>query len=132
MKIDIEQKPPDDIYKDRPRYIAIFIGLLVLACIGILLGAYAIIFDTKYYDNFETTALVFFVGSAVFISYFGEKLQAYKKLFPPQRQELTELAGNYVEIRTYCDLVAQSGRQLIRAEFEACQAFAQEKEQKSA
>ncbi len=131
MKIDICSKPPADIFKNRRKYTLIFIGLLTLACFGLLLGAYAIFTDTAYNENLETAALSFFVGAALFIAYFGEKLQAYKKLFPPQREELEVLSKKHIEIQIYCDLVAKANRQLIRGEYEACQAFATQKEQKN-
>lgn len=131
MKIDICNKPPADIFKNRKKYIFLFICFLALACLGVLIGAYTIIADNVHSENLETAALGFFVGAALFIAYFGEKLQAYKKLIPPEQKELAELSKKYVEIRIYCDLVAQANRQPIRAEFEACQAFATQKEQKS-
>lgn len=129
MKIDICNKPPADIFKNRRKYTIIFIGLLALACFGLLLGSYAIFADTVYNENLETAALGFFVVAALFIAYFGEKLQAYKKLFPPQQKELAELSEKHIEIRKYCDHVAKSNRQPIRGEYEACQAFAAQKEQ---
>jgi hypothetical protein len=129
MKIDICNEPPADIFKNRQKHTIIFIVLLALACFGLLLGAYAIIADTVYYENLETAALSFFVGSALFIAYFGEKLQAYKKLIPPEQKELAELSKKHIEIRIYCDLVAKNNRQPVRGEFEACQAFATQREQ---
>jgi hypothetical protein len=129
MKIDIRNPPPADIFKNRKKYIIIFIVFLSLACLGLLFGAYAIIADTAYYEYLETAALSFFVGSALFIAYFGEKLQAYKKLIPPQQEELAELMEKHAEIRTYCDQLERARRQPIRAEYEACQAFATQKEQ---
>jgi hypothetical protein len=95
--------------------------LLALACCGLLLGAYAIVSDTHHYAKLEIAALSLFVGSALFLIYFGEKLQAYKKLTPPQLKELADLSRKNSEIKVYCDLVAQANRQPIRAEYEACQ-----------
>ena len=126
MKIDILRGPPDDVFKDRGRYIRIFIVLLALACCGLFLGVYAIVSDTRYYTKLETVALAVFVGSALVLTYFGEKLQAYKKLTPPQLKELAELGLKHAEIKVYGDLLAQANRQPIRAEFEACQEWAED------
>ncbi len=126
MQIDILHKPPVDIFKNRRNYTLIFSALLSLASFGLLLGAYAIIADTNYYKQLETAALVFFAAPATFIAYFGEKLQAYKKLTPPESKALADLGQKYPEIRVYCDLVTKANRQPIRAEYEACQAWAEE------
>ncbi len=126
MKINILHKPPVDIFKYRRNYTLIFIALLTLVCCGLLLGVYAIIADTIYFKQLETVALVLFVAPSMFVAYIGEKLQAYKKLTPPQRKELTDLGQKYPEIKVYCDLVAKANRQLIRAEYETCQAWAEE------
>ena len=126
MKIDILRTPPADIFKNRGRYILIFSGLLALACCGLLVGLYAIVSDTRYYAKLEIVALALFAGSAVFLTYFGEKLQGYKKLTPPQLKELADLSRKYSEIKVYCDLVAQANRQPIRAEYEACQEWAED------
>lgn len=125
MKIDILCPPPPDIFKDRRRYILIFSILLGLACCGLLLGLYAVVAETSYYAGLETAALALFAGSAVFLTYFGEKLQAYKKLTPPQIKELADLAEQHAEIRTYCGLVAKDGRRAIRGEYEALQEWAE-------
>jgi hypothetical protein len=125
MKIDILRTPPADIFRDRRRNILFFCVLLALACCGLLIGVYAIVADTRYYAKLETGALALFVGAALFLTYFGEKLQAYKKLTPPQRKELADLSWKHPEIKAYCDLVAQADRQPILAEFEACQEWAE-------
>jgi hypothetical protein len=126
MKIDILRAPPADIFRDRGKYIRIFSVLLALACCGLLIGVYAIVFDTSYYAKLEIAALSLFAGSALFLTYFGEKLQAYKKLTPPQLKELADLSRKHSEIKVYCDLVAQANRQPIRAEYEACQEWAED------
>ena len=125
MKIDILRPPPADIFKDRGRYILTFSVLLALACCGLLIGVYAVVADTRYYGKLEIAALALFAGSALFLTYFGEKLQNYKKLTPPELKELTGLGQKHVEIKTYCDLLAQANRPPIRAEYEACQEWAE-------
>ena len=125
MKIDILRDPPDDIFKDRGRYILIFIVLLALACCGVLIGVYAIVSETTHYAKLETAALALFAGSALFLTYFGEKLQSYKRLTSPQLKEMADLAGKHSEIKVYCDRVTQANRQPIFAEYEACQEWAE-------
>lgn len=125
MKIDIPSGPPTDIFKDRRRQILTFILLLALACCGLIIGVYAVVSDTKHYAQLEIVSLALFVGAALFLTYFGEKLQDYKKLTPPQRKELADLSRKHSEIQVYCDLVAQANRQPIRAEYEACQEWAE-------
>jgi hypothetical protein len=89
----------------------------------LLLGVYAIFAQTSYYEQLETLALVFFVAPSPFAVYFGEKLQEYKKITPPQRGELAAWGQRYPEVKIYCDLAVKANRQPIRAEYEACQAW---------
>jgi hypothetical protein len=53
------------------------------------------------------------------ITWFGNRLQAYKRLYPPHREKLVELRLNHPEIDRYCAEVEAMGRGLIRAEYEA-------------
>lgn len=126
MKIDIRNGPPDNIFKDRRRYIIIFVGLLIIACFGLMTGAYAILTNTSYYEQAEILALVLFVAPSPFAVYFGEKLQQYKRLTPPQQEELAALAEQHPEIETYYNLISKADRYPIRVEYEACQAWAQD------
>ncbi len=130
MKIDITREPPADIFRYRGKYLWSFIALLALGTCGILLGVYAIFSDTHYYEKLETASLAIFVGSALLISYTGEKLQAYKNLSPDQVTELADMVQKHPEIETYCTLVMKAGRQPIRAEFEACQTMAEKRDRK--
>lgn len=126
MKIDITREPPADIFRNRGKYLWTFIALLALGVCGVLLGVYAILSDTGYYENLETTSLALFVVVALLITYIGEKLQAYKSLTPDQKKELADLGRKHPEIEAYCALVTKAGRQLIRAEYEVCQTRAEE------
>jgi hypothetical protein len=108
MKIDILHGPPANIFKNRRKYILIFVALLNLACCGLLLGVYAIFAQTSYYEQLETLALVFFLAPSPFAVYIGEKLQEYKKLTSPQREELIALGQRYPEVKNYCDLAAKA------------------------
>lgn len=127
MKIDIFSEPSADLFKNQGKLKLLFILFLTLGIFSVLIGVYAIVADTKYYDILEKAALILLTGSAILFFYVGEKLQAYKKITPLQQKELDELCQKYFEIQGYCDLVARSGRGLIFAEYEACQNFAEEK-----
>lgn len=120
MKFDITREPPADIFRNRGKYILIFVALLTLAGCGVLMGVYAIVSDTEYFDKLETAALAFYVGAGLAVYYVGEKLQAHKRLTPDQEKELADLGRKHPEIMVYCELVAKAGRQPIYAEYEAC------------
>lgn len=121
MKIDILQGPPADILRNRRPLSITFATLLAISLCGLLMGVYAIFTDTKYYDQLEKLALVFFVAPSPFAAYVGEKLQRYKKLTPPEQENLFAWIIKYPEIKAYCDKVVQANRQPVRAEYEACQ-----------
>lgn len=127
MKIDINRAPPADIFKNHGRMKIAFILLLGLACLGVLAGVYAIFSATKHYALLEKTAIALFIGSALPLFLVGEKLQALKALSPEQKKELAALGRQFFEIQGYCDLVAQSNRRIIFAEYEACRDWAEEK-----
>lgn len=126
MKIDITREPPADIFRHRSKYRLINSVALTLSGCGLLLAAYTIVSDTPHSDNLEMTAFTLFVGPILVFSYFGEKLQAYKRLSPGQEKELTEMGRQHPEIKTYCAQVAMAGRQPTLAEFEACLAWAED------
>ncbi|MBU0663813.1 MAG: hypothetical protein KJ990_04625 [Proteobacteria bacterium] len=126
MTINIPQGPPADIFKNRRKYIVVFVALLSLACCGLLIGVYAIFVNTNYYNQLETLALVFIVAPSPFAVYVGEMLQEYKKLTPPQYEELAAFGQQYPEVKRYCDLVTMANRQPVRAEYEACQDWVEE------
>ncbi len=131
MKMNILHKPPVDIFKNRRNYIQVFIALLALAFCGLLIGVYAFLADTIYYNQLETLAMVFFAAPTPFVFYVGEKLQAYKKLTPTQHKELAVLGQKYHEIKFYCDLAIKAGRQPICIEYEACKNWAEEASQQA-
>jgi len=126
MKIDIRREPPVDIFRNRGKYSRIFIALLALVVCGMLVIAYAVLAELQYNEKLESLALAFYVGAGVAIFYYGEKLQAYKKLTPAQEVELADLGRKHSAIGIYCSLVAKSGRKPIWAEYEACQNLAEE------
>lgn len=131
MKVDILDGPPGDIFQNRRKYIILFVVLIIFSACGLLIGLYTMTTNTLYYEQFELAALVFFVAPSPFVFYFGEKLQGYKKLTPPQWDELKMLAKEHLEIKNYCDQVEGKGRRPVRAEFEACQAWAEDRQHKT-
>lgn len=126
MQIDISREPPADIYQGRTRYLWIAGTLLALAVAGGLLAAYAIFSTTPYSERLENAALALIAGPGLLFAYFGEKLQAYKRLNPAQEKELAAMARLHPEIAAYCGQVAKAGRAPVLAEFEACQARAEQ------
>jgi len=126
MHIDITLAPTADIFRNRARHLGIAGILLGLACCGGLLAVYAVVSDAPYSRTMEDVALGLLAGPGLLFAYFGEKLQAYKKLSPGQERELAELVIQHPQIATYCALLTKSGRKPILAEFEACQAKAEE------
>ena len=125
MKIDILQAPEVDIMRDHKKYAVFFCFFLALAGLGVAIGVYAIYFNTRQYEKLDTAALVFFVGASFFISYFGQKLQAYKRLYPPQKKKLAELRGENPVVDNYCKQVEALGRRMIKAEFDECENYAE-------
>ena len=111
MKIDINRVPPADIFRNRGKYLWSFIAFLIIGCCGVLLAVYAILSDTMYYENLETASLTIFAGAALLVSYFGEKLQAYKNLTPDQMKEPAEMVQKHPSIEAYCTLVTKAGSQ---------------------
>lgn len=120
MKIDILEQPDPDIFRDRKKYILWFVFYLVLACVAVGTGVVAVYGDAYHFKNLENWALGVLVGSSLGITRFGNRLQAYKKLFPPQREKIIELRSTHPAIEKYCAQVEASGRGLIRIEFEVC------------
>jgi hypothetical protein len=131
MKINIIREPPVDIFRNRGKYSLIAISFLTLSVCGMLLAAYAIFSDTQHSEKLETVAFALFVGPVLAFSYFGEKLQAYKRLTQEQVKELADLGRKHPKIKTYCALVAEAGRQPILAEYEACQAWGEDASRKN-
>ena len=128
MKINILNKPPENIFKNKLKHILIFMALLAVSFFGVLLGAYAILADTHYYTQLENWSLFTFVAPTPFITYVGGKVQEYKRLTPPQREELTALGQQYPEVKSYTDAVAVSGREPIRVEYTSCKDWVEETE----
>lgn len=126
MKIDITKEPPVDIFRHRGKFKLIACSCLLLSACGILLAAYAVFSDTPHSEKLESVAFSLFIGPALVFSYFGEKLQGYKRLTTEQEEELADFTRRYPEIKSYRELVARAGRPPILAEFEACQAWAED------
>jgi len=125
MKIDILKAPVVNINANRKKYTIIFLFFLGIACLSVGIAVYAIYFSTRYYQNLEDISLGILVGASLFITYFGEKLQAYKRLYPPHRKKLAELRQQHPAIDNYCGQVELLDREMIRAEFLACTRYAE-------
>lgn len=126
MKIDVTKAPPAAIFQYRGVFKIIVIICLMISCGGMLLAAYAIFSDLAHSERLETVAFALFVGPVLIFSYFGEKLQAFKKLTKEQETELADFIRNYPVIRTYCELVAKDGRNLTLGEYEAAEAWVED------
>lgn len=120
MKIDILDQPVPDIFRDRIKYAVWFAFFLFLVFVAIGIAVFVVYFDTHSHQNLENWSLGILAGSSLGITWFGSKLQKYKKLFPPQREKIAELRALHPAIDTYCSGVEAMGRNLIRAEYEAC------------
>lgn len=120
MKIDITKQPDSDIFRDRKKYILWFCFFMFLVGIAIAIGVFAVYYDTSHYENIDNYALGILALASLGVTWSGNKLQSYKKLFPPQFEKLTELRAKHPVIETYCAKVQASGRRFIRAEYEAC------------
>jgi len=124
MTIDITQKPPSDIFRNRSKLLFFTITSLCLSICGVLLAAYAVFSETPHSEMLETIAFSLFVVPALAFGFFGEKLRAYKRLTPAEEKDLGDMALKHSEIKLYCDLVANNGRRPTTAEYEACQSWA--------
>lgn len=125
MKIVLSGPPDPDILRDRKKYALWFSAFLVAACVSVGVAAFAVYLDTHHGRNLDNWVIAALVGSSLGITWFGNRLQAYKKLYPPHRKKLVELRAKHPEIENYCAGVEASGRELIRAEYEACIAFSE-------
>jgi hypothetical protein len=125
MKIKFPGQPDPDIFRDRKKYALWFAFFLAGACVSVGLAVFAVYFDTHHYKNLDNWAIGTLVGSSLGITWFGNRLQAYKKLYRPHREKLVELRSNHPEIEIYCAGVEAMGRELIKAEYEACIEFSE-------
>jgi hypothetical protein len=119
MKITIPGPPDPDIFRDRKKYALWFAFFLLGACVGVGGAVFAVYLNTHHYKNLDNWAIGTLVGSSLGITWFGNRLQAYKRLYPPHREKLVELRANHPEIDKYCAEVEAMGRRLIQAEYEA-------------
>lgn len=131
MKIDIHQTPEHDIFRDRRTNIIWFSFFLLLVCAAVAIGFYAVYSTGSQSFQPEDWALGLLVAASIGITIFGNRLQAYKALFPPQKEKLVSLRQQYPIIEQYCAQVEGMQRKFIRAEYEACVEYAeiQENEQ---
>lgn len=119
MKIKISEQPDPDILHNRRKYALWFAFFLAWACVSLGVAVFAVSFNTQHYQNLDNWIIGTLVGSSLGITWFGNRLQAYKKLYRPHLEKLVELRSNHPEIEIYCAVVEAVGRGLIQAEYEA-------------
>lgn len=124
MKIDLHKPPEQDIFHDQKKYILWFIFFMLMACVAVAIGCYAIYSDGYHGTDLEDYALGILVISSLGVTRFGNRLQKYKVLFPPQREKLTLLRTQYQLLEDYCAGVEALQRRFIRAEYQACVDYA--------
>jgi len=128
MKIDLNQTPEQDIFRNRKKYIIWFSFFMLLVCVAVAIGFFVFYSNSNEAQNVEDWALGILVAAAVGVTIFGNRLQAYKALFPPQQEELISLRSQYPVIEKYCSAVDLMQRKFIRAEYEACVEYAEHQE----
>ncbi len=119
MKVKIPGQPDPDIFRDRKKYALWFAFFLLGACVSVGVAVFAVYFGTPHYKNLDNWLIGTLVGSSFGVTWFGNRLQAYKKLYRPHLEKLLELRSNHPEIEIYCAKVEAMGRGLIRAEYDA-------------
>lgn len=122
MRIDISGDPPENIFRDRGKYIWLSSVAMAVVLAGIGMGAYAIFTNTPHRDRLEKIVLPVFGVGSVFFAYFCSRLQVYKGLNSRQKSDLARWCSEHEEIAVYCDKVAAQGRRPVHAEYEACEA----------
>jgi len=125
MKIDLNQTPEKNIFRNRKKQIIWFSFFMLLVCVAIAIGFYAVYSNSNNAGNLGDWALGILVSASVGVTIFGNRLQAYKALFPPQKEKLISLRSQYPVIEKYCSGVELIQRKFIRAEYEACVEYAE-------
>lgn len=128
MKIDLHEPPEHDIFRDKKKYTLWFSFFLSIAGVAVAIGCYAIYSDGSHVVNLENYALGILVASSLGVTRFGNRLQEYKALFPPQKENLALLRAQYPVLEEYCAGVEALQRRFIRAEYEACVDYAEKHE----
>ncbi len=93
---------------------------MLLVCIAVAIGFYAVYSTGNEGTNLEDWALGILVAASIGVTIFGNRLQNYKALFPPQREKLSLLRDQYPVINQYCTQVDTMQRKFIRAEYVRC------------
>jgi membrane protein implicated in regulation of membrane protease activity len=123
VRIDIEQKPPNNIPRLRWNYTRASLFFLFLVICAIIIGVIGIYFATGYDDILHNTAFILFVISGFAFVYFTEKLLGFRKLTPKQEEKLVGLAQQHEKVSEYWRQVAEQGRYIVVDEFEAIEAY---------
>ena len=125
MDINVNQKPPANIPQVRWNYTRASFLLLGLVLCSIFLGVAGIFFETGHDDILQNVAFVLFVGAGFAFVYFTEKLLGFRKLSPKQEEKLVAMAQEHEEVSEYWRQVAEQGRYIVVAEYDAIVAHIQ-------
>ncbi|MBM9614146.1 hypothetical protein JWJ90_07575 [Desulfobulbus rhabdoformis] len=128
MNINLHTAPDADIFRNKKKYTLCFSCFLGLAFVSVALGFYAITANSSQIAHLDNWALGILVFSAMGVTRYGNRLQEYKTLFPPQVEKLQSLRGQYPLLERYCADVEALQRRFIRAEYEACVEYAEKEE----
>ena len=131
MHIDLHTPPDAAIFRNKKKYILWFIVFLSFALVALAIGFYAITSTRHQVAHLDNWALGMLVFSAMGVTRFGNRLQEYKALFPPQIEKLNTLRKQYPLIERYCAGVEGLPRRFIRVEYEACVEYAEFEESKN-
>ena len=93
MHIDLHKSPEADIFRNKKKYILWFNLFLSFAAVALAIGFYAITSTHQQIAHLDNWALGILVFSAMGVTRYGNRLQQYKTLFPPQVEKLNTLRG---------------------------------------
>jgi len=125
MLININHGPPTNIPQLRWKYTVASLFFLGLVVCAIILGVASVVFSTGYDDILQNTAFAIFVASGFTFVYFTEKLMGFRRLGPKRQEKLTAMMYEHEEVSEYCRKVAEQGRYVVAAEYDAIVAHVQ-------
>lgn len=130
MVIDIQQNPPDNIPQLRWRFTIGSLFFLGLVACSVIIGVSSVFFATTHTEILENTAFVLFVAAGFAFVYFTEKLLEFRRPGPKRQEKLVAMMYEHGEVAEYCRKVAEQGRYLVVAEYDAIVAHVLKKEGK--
>ena len=128
MTINVNHDPPSNIPQLRGKYISGSIFFLALVACSVIIGIFSVQTDTAHTEIFENSAFVIFVVAGFAFVYFTEKLLEFRRPGPKRREKLVAMMYEYEEVAEYCRKVAEQGRHLVVAEYDAIVAHVQKTE----